>query len=478
MSNKHFDSKQFQSLKFKSPRSHCIVGNSFSGKTFYVRYIIKNNDHFSGDDNKAGQVRDLYIITDEFSKDSWSKWCDEVLKKNVNYVVYTYLDLKNEDFMDNIRKNSVVVIDDLSDDCYRIYETIINRFLDVLCHHLNLQIFCLVQNLLSKHLKRLILKVNEIHLSTSNQSSYSVVRYLSTYYYPSHLRSIILKSLSLINKFKSNRTTFNDFIVFILKKDLNSCNSYRVIINKLGHISSTELCIALSEEEQPWIKKLQNEKSEVDDTYGLFDYKHNCYVPVRDLLSLEPIVNGCVKGEKMENNSDEFVMVPLSIYDYILEQVIQDNSRRGEAICDDKKNQNIQRESKYRLLKENIETNVKNSFPIKKLSSAKRLSNEIYINKYFTFIGTSRRVFVINSEADIDKDLLQDYVKKFKRSPIDEKITTIDFISNIIKRPCNFIAAKNKKKKKINLLYKIATILLIKNDCPLLLINNIDYIKK
>ena len=456
-----------EKLTLQFPRLILVVSSSFSGKSERLKNVLINSEKFFCD---LTEESNIIIVTDTLSKESWVNCAENDIKIKTDVFDYQEI-IKSPDPIYNIRKNSIIVFDDLTSQQYLKIKEIVDYVTDVLTHHKNAITWILTQQILGNHLTHLLTKANELHTSLLNRSSYKLINYVATYNFHSNQRTILRNSLLVANKYKSKRDTF---IVINLKENFKRDGNYLVAINKFGHVyDKKDLCVVLSDEDRSWIQ-FDYVKKQV----GFYDLSNRGFIYSSDIKLLTSIFEG-IRNKSLEEMEDheEYVLFPKKFYDFIVSEI---KLRNDEAANQQENNENDSKNvdfSRHVILKDNLLNLIKQTFQPKKINPTSKLANEMLINSNLSFIGLSGRVFIINNLDNCDTKNIE-FLKKHKMDPLCTKIKTIEFLSEVCKKNPPFIKSNLKKLKKTCDYYLYASVIniLLSNNTAKILILNSNYL--
>ena len=428
------------------------IGNTCSGKTqTHFNYLKNPIKYFNRD------VLNIIVVTNYVSVDMWNIFFENNCDKST-FKVYDYQYIIKSTEIPDLNKETIVIFDDLLPTIYESVKEILDQIILVNTHHLELNLFIITQNVMNSSLKELLLKVDFIQINVLNQSSYRFLKYIGSYHFSVNEKKCIFAAYETTKHYNNKDT----FLRINMKKNLSGSLQFKATINNLFY--SLKMPILAFDEIDSHFECVQYSKN--NKSINIYEYTTNNFICPMNIEQLTPLFSKVI----MENNHREyssFILFPKILYDELVELIKKSREDRGES--NDKKNQLLE---DYNMLKNNLLNGISANFPIKQINGAKRIAEELLINPSILFLGTSGRVFKINSLKNVDINL----IKKTFKDPLKINIITFDFISEITKLPFFGIINGKKKKKKINYVYLIIIKVLLNNAMPKFYIKNKDYL--
>ena len=403
------------------------------------------------------------VFTERVSFASWESFFQD--NNIIPSRIYDYSEVYKMTVKPSLLSKSIILMDDLSPYVYSKLQDYIDIIINCHVHHQNLTLFVMCQSIIKNSLSGLILKANELHISTSNQSCFKTLKYIGMYNFSPQERKLFMDALD-ITKCASKQSN-DHYIVVNLKKDYQTMGNYTVSINKFAYLNNNKFpCTVLADEDQPWIIKLEN------NTINLYDFDSKDHINLSNPKEISHYFKDTSDfNTMMETNKNEFVMIPKDLYCYIVNNIKHGQTDgNGSTESDD----GTHFDEKYSLLKKNIMDYITTNLNPRRVGQAKKVCNELLLNNFLSFVGVSGRTFIINDYSKISESTLIK-VKKEKINPLKQKILTLDFLNEITKVNPPFLKKKNKKKK-INLLYLVVIELLFVTDMPSYFVLNSSYL--
>ena len=374
-------------------------------------------------------------------------------------VVYSYQDLlKEPNKMPDIKRNSILIMDDLSSYNYNKLQKFIDCCIDVYAHHKSLVVIIIIQNFIKNNLSNLLLKCNSIQISTINQSCYKSLRYISMYNFSKEQRQLIINSMHLCKNYSEDK-----FLIINLKSNHIAPSKYFISINSFGHLTGNKKpCIVLSDDiGENYIFK---EKGAIN----IFDYNKKSVIKLQAIQQISSQFTTVSEfNERMAQIDDQYVMIPKELYNDIVLKIEESSSLKCQGEETDSK-KTIFKEN-YSKLQDNLMTYISSNMPPKKITQSKKVAHELLINPYLSFIGTSGRTMIINSLQCLNKcEILQ--FKDVK--PLQTKINVLEYIREVTKYEIKFGKIRSKKPVQI---YILCTKMLLYNDAPSFIFLNKKY---
>ena len=199
-------------------------------------------------------------MTDEDSRRCYEEFFNETGEINLKYRLLTYNDIiKSNQEIPDLLSHSLLIFDDLTDKNQRRINVCLEQIINVLNHHMMLCTILNVHNVIKCSLTPLLLKVNEIQLAVSNQSSIKTLKYLASYYFSKYEKESLLKSYEIAKKYNKE----DSYLVINMKKYSTNVS---VLINRFGYLNHSrrrKACLTILNtgdvsEDESWVWSKEN----------------------------------------------------------------------------------------------------------------------------------------------------------------------------------------------------------------------------
>ena len=429
------------------------IGNTCSGKTeTHFSYLKNPIKYFNRD------FLNVIVVTNYVSVDMWNIFFENNCDK-LSFKVYDYQHIIKSTEVPDLIKETIVIFDDLLPKIYDSVKEILDQIILVNTHHLALNLFIITQNVLNCSLKELLLKVDYIQINVLNQSSYRFLKYICSYHFSTNEKKCIFEAYEICKHYNKIDT----FLRLNMKKNNSGSLQFKATINNMFYTLKLP-CLAYDEYDCHFecVRLVNNESIKI------FDYASKGLICELDIVKFATLLKSIMEGNSDRQEFSSYVLFPKLLFDKLITLI-------KETECEDNegKAQVNKLYSEYNILKSNLLNGISANFPIKRINSAKRIAEELLINSSILFLGTSGRVFKINSLKNVSNDQM----KKLPGDPLKINIITFDFLSEVTKIPFLGLIKGKKKNNKSNPMYQIIINILLNNAMPKFYIKNKNYLK-